>query len=382
MKSRLKILVVSWSFPPDKNPKAVKTEAIVDELVRRGHSVTLLTKGNFSDFPRTYFNRIDRLVLMDSKEWKKLNVNLEKSEKWSLAKIKRLINGAALKFFSYPQIQAFFAVFKELKVLKNEFYDLCLSVDGPQQMHWGIALARKIERLKVSFWIADCGDPLTRHTVGNSVAPYFKLSENFFCTVADKITVPVKQGFNYFPKRFNHKIHLVEHSLIFPKDLQISKSNNKKNSGVKSFAFGGNIMPYREEAKSFFNSLNDIGASFEFHIYGGNEDFIQELLSLSLNIKNNVFIHGKMDRFELLENLMKHDFLVYFPYPNGSLQVPFKLIDYSFTGLPILEFKYKEKDLNKLKAFIEGDFKESRKVLSYKNFSNRKTVQKYLELLP
>ena len=374
------ILIVSWSYPPINDPRAVKAEAIVEKLLELGFSVTLLTRGELKNFSVRQNKHLDELVLMPLKNWKKFNINLNKSEsKFSKDFFLRIINGALLKFLSYPNIQAFYYVFIYLKRLKTKKFDLCISVDGPQQMHWAIAFSRKIKKVKIQNWIADCGDPLTRLTLGNRVAPYFKLVEDFFCKEADVITVPVLAGFNYFKKKFRKKIHLVEHSLIFPEVK--SRNNNLKIEGdVPKFAYAGNMMPYKEEIKSFFKNLNNFEQNFEFHIYSGNENFISELLVLNPNLKNKIISHGSLNRFELLKDLIQFDFLVYFQF-QGNAQVSFKLIDYSYMNVPVLEFSTPEKDFNKLISFLSGDYSQAMKLDNYNKYSNNVTVPKYLDLL-
>jgi hypothetical protein len=186
-------------------------------LLKSGNDVTLITRVKDNEsIPMHFTERLNKSILIKWKDWKLLKVNFLESSSWlNINKYKRLLNGFLYKFFDYPEIKTFFDFYKVLQEVNDDF-DICLSIDGPQPMHWALIKARKKRYFKTKIWIADCGDPFTRAPFGNKVAFYFKYIENWFCKHADHITVPIKEGFCYFPQQFKSKITVIPHSLTFP----------------------------------------------------------------------------------------------------------------------------------------------------------------------
>lgn len=376
----LEILIVSWSFPPAADPRAAKSEAIVTELLRLGHRVSLLTRVDpKTDIDAKLKSQLEQYYAIPWKDWPLFKVNLSKSQSWlSIHKYKRLWNGLLLKLISYPDLQAFFQLKKALREFTRD-YDLCLSVDGPQQMHWAVAYTRNSKNLKCTTWIADCGDPLTRLSLGNKVAPYFKLVENWFCRNADHITVPIEQGFHYFLPKFRHKMHLVRHSLTFPETRE-PVIKYSEQSGIPTFVYAGNMMPYQNEARKFFKYLASLDFAFNFVTIGGNESLIHGFLEDYPKLLDKVDVKGKMARGDMISELRKFDFLVYLKF-SGKHQVSFKLIDYSYANIPIFSFDGSIIDESNFLKFINGDYTRSMEVPSYSEHNSKTTVPLYLDLI-
>ena len=374
------VLVVSWSFPPTEGPRAIKAEAIVAELLRLGHRVTLITRQGSGDLREDISGKLHALILMPREEWPTLRFDLRKSEKeFSTSWLARNINGMLYRFLCYPGIEAFFRTSRAMRAVRGQVFDLTISVDGPQPLHWAVAQARRKGVSELGAWIADCGDPLLRKLEGNKPTAYFRFVENAFLRAADVITVPVPQGTEYFEPQFLPKIHTVPHSLQFPsKDTMKPVRLELSQPGRAKFAYAGNLSPYRKQLFDFCKVLSTEG-EFQFHIFGPNEIVVDALLKEFPNLRDKLIFHGVSNRHELLNLLRSFDFLVLFTYQSG-FQVPFKIIDYSFASRPILHFESTREGEQRLFEFLNGDYKSAFPAADYEMYDSRNTVKQYLEL--
>ena len=368
----LNILVVSWSFPPTEGPRAIKAEAIVTELLRLGHRVTLVTRqgpeGLRGDVEQGLFD----LILMPADEWPTCSIDLHSSQKpLSLSWFARNINGVLYKLFCYPSIGAYYRVRRALRAVRGRQYDLTVSVDGPQPLHWAVA--------DLGTWIADCGDPLLRKLEGNKPAKYFSFVENTFLKTAEVITVPVPQGIEYFEPRFSSKIFTVPHSLLFPADDRLNAPRSDvTQSEFPEFAYAGNLAPYRKQLFEFCKAL-PTDQTYRFHIFGPNEVVAKALVKEFPHLTERLVLHGVRQRFELLRLLRSFDFLLLFTYQSG-FQVPFKIIDYSFSNRPILHFESTREGEERLREFIRGEYRNAFPSADYEIYDSRNTVRQYLRL--
>lgn len=291
--------------------------------------------------------------------------------------VKRYFFGMLRVLIDYPGINAFFETYKTLKKLKGNSFDCCLSIDGPQEMHWAVTLARRKKIISVGKFIADCGDPLTRNLPGFMIAPYFKIIEDWFCRNADRITVPVAEGFSYFKPEFKSKINVVKHSLEFPEQTEIKKVPDE--DGIVQFAYAGNLMPYQKQLNILLTFLSQYNFNYCFHIYGNDDSVIDNLVGSSYPKQIDFINHGKKKRFQLLVELSRYDFLIYFLYPETTGQIPFKLIDYSFTGLPAVGIRGKS-DLRVFSEFLSGNYENGRELPDFREYHYSLTVNEYESL--
>ena len=372
--------MISWSFPPIEGPRAIKAEAIATELLRLGHRVTLITRRGAGGQGDDIEKRLHALFIMAPGEWPILSFDLYNSEKvFSLSWFARNINGVLYKLFCYPSIGAFFRTRQALHAVQGQQYDVTISVDGPQPLHWAVAYAKRRKKVDLGAWIADCGDPLLRKLEGNKPAMYFRYVENACLKVADVITVPVPQGIEYFEPRFAPKIFTVPHSLLFPSRTQLKVAHEEAaQPPVTKFAYAGNLAPYRQQLIEFCEAL-PTDQEFEFHIFGPNDIVVRALTREFPNLKDQVVFHGMKQRFELLNLLQSFDFLVLFTYRSG-FQVPFKIIDYSFAKRPILHFESTPMGAQRLEDFMQGDYSGAFSAAEYEKYDARNTVEQYLEL--
>jgi hypothetical protein len=344
-----KILIVSRSFYPEISPRAHRTTVLAKEFVRQGHEVTVLTlkKTEHFDFEKTH-----RLTIKDLGKKLFSGININRKNKFTslfFRAMRRLLN----LFFEYPDIGFMFQVAKRLK--NESGYDLLISIAAPHSIHWGVSRIWKRNSIIAKTWVADCGDPYMMAT-GDTFSKlfYFKFFEKSFCEKADYITVPVEEAKSAYYPEFLRKIEVIPQGFEFP---LIKNSKKQVNNSIITFAYSGTVISYKNFAIPFLKLLNECKKPFMFLVFTENKNFF--IKYLTQEAFNKCKISGYISRDELIKSLIKVDFLIYFPYKKQS-QKPLKLIDYHYTGKPILEYR---NDNISRQAFYEFmDFNFSKRI--------------------
>jgi hypothetical protein len=344
-----KILIVSRSFYPEISPRSHRTTELAKEFARRGHEVTVLTpkKADHVDFEKMH-----RLTIKDLGKKLFSGININRKNKFTSLFFRAMRRGLNL-FFEYPDIGFMFQVAKKLK--NESGYDLLISIAAPHSIHWGVSRIWKRNSIIAKTWVADCGDPYMMAT-GDTFSKlfYFKVFEKSFCKKADYITVPVEEAKSAYYPEFLEKIEVIPQGFKFP---VIKTSDKQVNNSIITFAYSGTIIPYKNFAIPFLNLLNEYKKPFIFLVFTKNKDFYYKYMNQEAIDKYK--ISSYISRTELINSLLKVDFLVYFPYKKQS-QKPLKLIDYHFTGKPILEYR---NDNISRQAFYEFmDFNFSKRI--------------------
>lgn len=341
---RKKILIVSRSFYPQNTPRSLRATELAKEFSRQGHDVTVLTPKNTAI--HSLFEEEHGITIKD------LGTPKWKNPDFGNSKIGYLLSRICFRFtalaFEYPDIELMFKVIRKLK--KEQKYDLLISIAVPHPIHWGVARLWAKGIKIADTWIADCGDPYMLATSDTFKKTfYFKYFEKSFCRNAHYVTVPIEGAKDAYYPEFRNKIKVIPQGFNFPdKKPAETVSNN-----VITFAYTGTIGPYRHYAIPFFEFLNSVTAPFIFKIYTKEKDFYQKYMSSETLSKCE--FHDYTPREELLDELTKVDFFLYFPYLKPH-QKPLKLIDYHFVGKPILEYKNDEQSKNTFTEFIAQNF--------------------------
>ncbi|MCW9706760.1 glycosyltransferase [Fodinibius salsisoli] len=365
-----RILIISRSFYPENSPRSLRTTELVKEFARQEHEVTLLTVRN--DEYHNAFEEEFGVTIKDIGQLKLPNINLNGS---SGAKrlFKRGIRRGLLQLFEYPDIELMYRI---PKVLKNEAnYDLLISIAVPHPIHWGVAWAwRKVDPIAET-WIADCGDPY--YGLENDSFKklfYFAWIEKWFCQKVDYITIPFEGGRSAYFNEFQEKIRVIPQGLSFPD----RHNTNHTENGVITFAYFGNIDSYRHYAVPFLKKLNSIEKEFKFIVYTRNKNLFKGCLDQQTLDKCE--IHDYVDRDTLLNSLAGIDFLVHFPYQEGT-QKSLKLVDYNFLQKPILEYRNDEISDNSLREFLEYNFEQKKAFEDYRKYKIENICNRFLELI-
>jgi hypothetical protein len=337
------ILIVTNAFYPENSPRSLRATELSVELSKQGHFVTVIThpRVGIESFCETHNIRFKSLGLLS----------------WPFPKIKgtglillfwRVIVRLSTMFFEYPFIQIIPLLKKALK--GESGYDMLISVAVPYPIHWGVASVRTNKNPIAKIWVADCGDPYMGQENDTFKPPfYFGWIEKWFCRKADYLTVPFDGAIKSYYKEFHHKIKVVPQGLTFP-----VLNKQIKTDKIPTFGYAGNISSYMHYATPFFHLLNTLDVDFKFVIYTNDKERYTQILNEKTLLKCE--FNNYIERFHLLNELNKVDFLVHFPYV-VQVQKSLKLVDYHYLNKPILSFVADEFSKQKLMQFLMSDYK-------------------------
>jgi hypothetical protein len=338
-----KVLIVTNGFFPENSPRSLRATELAVEFSNQGHDVTVIThpRDGTQSFCEDKNIRFKSLGLLT----------------WPAPKIKgtglvlifwKIIVRFSTLLFEYPFIQIMPLMKKALK--GESGYDMLISIAVPYPIHWGIASVRTHKNPIAKIWVADCGDPYMGQENDTFNPPfYFGWIEKWFCRKADYLSVPFDGAIKSYFEEFHSKIKVIPQGLTFP-----VLKNEIKTDKVPTFAYAGNISSYMHYAIPFFNLLNSLDEEFKFVIYTNDKDKYTQTLNEKTLLKCE--FNNYKERIQLLSELNKVDFLVHFPY-RIQVQKSLKLVDYHFLNKPILSFVGDEHSNQKLKQFLNSDYK-------------------------
>ena len=263
-----------------------------------------------------------------------------------------------------------------LKTKAASNYDLVLSIGVPLMVHEGVRDFLKQGRCKCACTIADCSDPV--YSGGDDVyAPWVYWREKRALKIFDYVTVRLEAAipaFAHYKER--DKIKVVSQGYDFG---QISLPEYHKNP-VPTFAFAGRFYRHIRNPYQFFEYLRNLSGAFKFYLYLDKDS--QKMVEPYLqDIKDKVQVHDFVPREVLLPKLAKMDFLLNFVNAGRPHQLPSKIIDYAFTGRPILNISCEQFKAETFKNFLQGRYEEALQV-NWQQHDIRVIADKFLALVP
>jgi hypothetical protein len=365
-----KILIITHGFYPEQTPRSFRATQLAQELIRQGHSVTVIApeaegRINFLENNGITFKSLGEL------KWQIFNF-----KKFGLiGKLyNKLINRLLPLFFEYPMMEIFFKVRKAIKSDLNR-YDLLISVAMPYPIHWGVASAWKQDKGIARKWIADCGDPYCFHENDTFNPPYyFWLIEKWFMRKTDFISVPTEASKNgYFPE-FRDKMIVIPQGFKFD-DIKMPET---LNDGILRFGYGGSFIKNRRDPSELLDFLTSISHDYkyEFHIYTNQTSFIQPFA----NRDSRIVLHKPINREDLLKEYAKMNFLVNFSN-KGTTQTPSKLIDYIILDKPVLNIDTGNLKTEIVFQFLKKNFENSLKFSQIEQYRIENVAKKFLSLI-
>lgn len=339
---RKKILIISATFYPKMSPRSYRTTELALELARQGHDVTVYfpVKSDYTDFQKEHGIKVKNL---GNFTWKSCKVPAS-----GIGNIAgRMVNRFFSLLFNYPEMEYYY---RTRHVLEQESgYDSLISIAVPHAIHWGVASMWGKNRQIARTWIADCGDPFMGCQTDSFKRPfYFKYVEKWFCRKADYITIPFEGAKNAYYPEFHSKIRIIPQGFRFD---HIRLPEKTTNDPAPTFAYCGGFINNIRDPRLFMEYLCSLEMDFRFVVY---TETPQLILSYCGRLKEKLIINRYIPREKLLPMLAQMDFLVNFDNNTGA-QLPSKLIDYAFTGRPILNVT-SVLDRDVADAFMHGDY--------------------------
>ena len=391
-----KILIVSHQFLPFVSPRTTRWSLLVDELIKKGNEVTVLTGTAPEELKKNY-----EVLYFGNKQFssniKKVRKDSQDSSNNYLKKIiysiLKTIYRFLFKTFSWPDYAMFwaFTIFKNRKRIENKF-DIIISVSLPFTSHLCAYILQK--RISAD-WYMDIGDP-------------FSLKNN--SPENNRII------YSYLNKYYEKKFYQNASKIIFTHDEVAELHQNKFNIDRTKIVIGYPIALLDE--KRIKNSLTfdyedtplKIGyfGAFTKSVREPNNYIISIANSLNDEIKHEWYINKESKKyFTSIKNISSHQFLDILPREVAlevmvskmhvllsignfnKYQMPSKVIEYISLGKPVLHFAeipddplYNFNDLfdnlkiinskttkNELENYFEN-IREKRLELNIGNFNN------------
>lgn len=361
------ILIICKDIYPIQNPRSFRAAELVKEFSRRGFIVKVvccLSEENFKLF-RKEFSKVEAVNLglpsnvLDRNIFKKMIF------------LKRILNKYLYHFLQYPNIGILFKVRRFLKN-NNKKIDLMITIAYPFPIHWGAAIAKKSKNINFpDKWIADCGDPFMGNPIINPPF-YFSGVERLFCSMADKITIPVEIARRAYYKKFHEKIEIIPQGFDFS---IIEKGHYVKNS-IPTFLYAGIFYKGSRDPRPLLDYLAQIESDFIFIIYTSEDYLISKYKKI---FGNKLVINSSIPRIELLKKMSNVDFLLNIENDSEN-QTPSKLIDYSLSGRPILSLNMKKIDSEKVDNFLNGIYLNEFKVDDIQKYNIVNVTDKFIAI--
>tara|TARA_Y100000589_G_scaffold107359_1_gene101935 strand:- start:295 stop:1518 length:1224 start_codon:yes stop_codon:yes gene_type:complete len=346
-----RILIVTHQFLPFASPRTTRWSYLIDELIRKGNEVTVLSGTNPENIERNYdilyygnkqFSSNIGKIRQDSKD--STNDFSKKIIYSILKKIYRFL----FRTFSWPDYAMFWAItiLRNKKLIVNN-YDIIVSVSLPFTSHLCAYILKK--RIQAD-WYMDIGDPFTLKTnsfENNRIIYSFlnKFYERKFYKIASKIIFTHKEVAELHQNKFNiEKSKIVigyPIALVSEENLAIAKSFNYTDSPIKVGYFGAFTKSVREPSNYLKNIGNLMNDDTE-HIWYINEESKKYFASMK-----KTSLHKFIDivpRDEAIK-IMVNEIHILLSIGNlNKYQMPSKVIEYLSLGKPVLHYAEIESD--------------------------------------
>jgi len=370
MIDKRKILVVTHQYIPHVSPRTTRWKLIIDDLINRGHEVTVVTGTKQLDEEKNIIyvgNKSSSSVVTQMRE-KSNNLSESNFIKRFFYKFLKKIYRIIVKTFAWPDYSMFWllSIYRNRKKI-NIDYDLIVSVSLPFSSHIAAYILNKKNKKK---WIMDIGDPYTlkKDAPENNKILYGYLNkyyENKFYSLASKIIFTHEDAMSAHIDYFDidkEKTFIGNPISNFDEELFSRSLEYNYNSFPIKFGYFGVFTKGVRSPKNFMTYFKDT-QDIQFHWYV-NDDSKNEII-IHNNDLDSVF-HPLVGRDES-RKLMADSVHCLVSIGNlNTTQLPSKVIEYISTGKPVIHFCEVEndpvvnisKDFNNLFIFSETINKE------------------------
>jgi len=365
----LKILFITYFFPPYTGIGAVRTGRTAEKLLELGHDVrvisakdqpvpaTLSTTFPSSKVSYTYAFDIDRIIYrfmsreIVQKNKSKKGAGNFKSKCFKLAyKLYLRITSVPDKNFGWY----FFAKKEGEKIIKDFKPDIIYSSSSPYTSHF---IAKSLSKKFKIPWVAELRDLW---------ADNYNVKKNILSDYLEKVTlqqakslVTVSDGFQKQLKKNNYpNVRVIRNAFDHSDFIRIieKKKINKKNK-IK-IIYTGKIYTEGQDPSPLFKAIsmnNDLKKKVEVFFYGYYSDLISELTK-KYSLEENIIQCGMFSREKAIEMQFSADILLYLNWngfdQNGMISA--KLFEYIAIQRPILSIGDNKGDASRI--IVENNF--------------------------
>ncbi|MCQ2607442.1 MAG: glycosyltransferase [Bacteroidales bacterium] len=366
----MNILVFTQHIFPIQTPRSIRSTELIQELARRGHSVTVyavLGNYDYTEFENKYNIKLKNIPI----HWE---LHPYSSDGINNRTLLDKALGRLLHKFEFPLFEFYYRIPEIIK--KEENFDVLISIAAPHHIHWGCAKAKTEYPHKFpKTWIADCGDPFMKNGKTNDHLAYFEKYERLFCQECSYITVPIQQAIEAYYPEYKDKFRVIPQGFDFDLNNLVRK---EVQNDIPTFAYAGMFYSDIRNPKLFLDYLCSIDKSFKFIVYTRYDNLIKEYkekLGAKLEIRNSI------PRKELIEELKTMDFLVNLKNENSPHQLPSKLIDYGIANRPILNITPTKPEFTIINEFLEGNYNNELHIPNMQDYHISAIANSFEELM-
>lgn len=354
----MRILVITHSYYPANDPRAFRWGAICEHWAKNGIVVDVVCAAAKIGLPNSeQINGVNVFRINDpSQKFRAENLenyNVETSILSWKKKIKNLFYRILKKIvlcLRWPDFAWLWMprVYRQTRDLLRAYrYDGIVSVALPFSSHVVVlCLGKKRNNIP---WVCDYGDPFSflKKSPINNYNIYKglnRLIEQKVMRSSRKISVTtLETAENYIDYLKVHKdwFHLIP-PLVTNNFITLADCKNISMSEVRPLhlIFAGTLYKKIRNPRFLLELLAEakkqiLPRKLVIHFYGPTGDCQNEFETFSGAINDWVFLHGSVDKSELLHLYAQADVLVNIGNLT-SYQAPSKIIEYMSTGLPIL----------------------------------------------
>lgn len=377
-----RVLIISYNFFPEKNPRSYRTFELSKELGKRELEVDVI----IPDYDYDYSELSQKLKININKIPSGYFINKSAKNKnyTSIQNIKKkdiasgiLSNIYYLFYLGGRHFEFWFFIFKKLSILRKE-YDIIISIGLPFSVHLGTSVALRFNPKLGKLRIADYGDPFS-YNPDNKFSYIHRYIEKWALNVFDYITVPSEKAtpaYSFFKR--NSRVKVIPQGF----DMTNHKNNKFKTNACPKFAYAGIFYKNIRNPKSFFEFLIKSDMQFNFILFTDmsiyeNRMCIEPYLE---RLGDKIEIREMIERDECIDELGKCDFLINVDNTSNT-QVPSKLIDYYLSGRPVCSFNQNNFDPEEFLDFLKGNYsKNYLQNININQFDIQKVTDQFLNL--
>lgn len=358
----LRILLLSYSFPPENSPRSFRTMELAREFARTGHEVTVFAPrytGKDTDSER--FDGIDvrrlRTGLFVNAPAKAIEKDRDHGYHKKLGSTDSRVDRLLRYYLIEAKAEYAFSMLREL-LRCNRSFDLAISISYPLWVHLAFSLAITLRPKLSSVAVADCGDPYFFHEVIQR-APYHRTLERFALRPFDFVTVPTKSAISaYVAFKAKRSIRVIPQGFRL---TEIQRAHYAPHA-IPTFGYAGSFQPIVRDPSEFLDYLANREEPFQFHIYMTKPALTMSFLRpYQSRFGERLKIYGTANRQQLLYELSQLDFLIDVGNTTSN-QVPSKLIDYTLTRRPIFSYTPGHFSADAFESFCKGEYTNRRQV--------------------
>ncbi|RLB06318.1 MAG: hypothetical protein DRG83_00560 [Deltaproteobacteria bacterium] len=362
----MKFLLIHYSFEYPTSPRAIRWRALVNYFIQKDIFVDVVCADFGSEYENKNIRNLIRIhrtrQILPVKMKRVLNRNQILNKKRDLIKkyfkivLKRFYDITWKKIY-WPDsacLWYFPALYRSIKLLRENDYDILITVAPPFTTHLIGLTIKKFIRLKIK-WLADYGDPFafTEIMSFNNTRLYRNLNylvESKVVHDSDLISVTTDETRRLYLEKFKISDKKIFTAPPLISDFKYANDEIRINwkEGIHCVFTGRFYKTIRNPdgmLKIFSLLINEHQKPIYLHIYGDTENVDDLINYYKEKLRSRLLVHGEVSKNIAEIAVNSADFLINISNIS-KVQLPSKVIEYMSTGKPIINFSITENDIS------------------------------------